>query len=642
MSLLKYAILPLFILCVLATVPSGANEIPADQVPPLFQIKIYQSELAPDHYIVLGKDGIYADAGNWYVLNIQNGKVTSPKLRQESYMYFGGGFDFRFESGEWLYIPGGNSSVTAPGATLEVIPPGLIDPNRGRTPLKEVKVTESLLTEIGVDKFVSPDFVKKLAQLESQPPYRFPKAPPENIHLLVVKLDPKSDEYGKVSASLKAYLKTQNAYAIQTDDLYFTESSYLYIWTFAGLTPTIQAWLKTNYNIEPVLYRRAPDVASLPSKAPVDIKTIWEQEPFERLKLIISAYEQIEATLMIKSNDELKEDAMKVGGLLAALEQTLQMTTRTQSTVRHWEQSEQARFELSKLFIDPIRSLLRRGYEILNRMQIPMARQIFLFAGKESAPRIQLLTQPSGNGSEDYFETWLSMLKGRISWIKQATKKDLLETRQKLHTGALLSEFSNISVQYGDYLGNQNDASMFEEERSEFPLLLFGIKDSPQHRAALVRFVIEMDKLAQLQKDKYPTEGSNPKIFGSLTLHRVITGLVSAAEYEYLTADINGFSRALFFRQAMMIVTELLNTSRITIVNSGTYLSILNTAISLQKTVTRDFGVVPNAQVKSEELNRLTEQLLLLHQAVQVRMVRGIFENPEVAALNCAGALRAL
>jgi hypothetical protein len=85
----------------------------------------------------------------------------------------------------------------------------------------------------------------------------------------------------------------------------------------------------------------------------------------------------------------------------------------------------------------------------------------------------------------------------------------------------------------------------------------------------------------------------------------------------------------------MMIATELLNTSRVTITNGATYYSILNAAISLQKAVIAEFGIVPNAKSNTPELNALTEQLILLQQALQIRMTREAFLGKDVEIGDC-------
>ena len=90
------------------------------------------------------------------------------------------------------------------------------------------------------------------------------------------------------------------------------------------------------------------------------------------------------------------------------------------------------------------------------------------------------------------------------------------------------------------------------------------------------------------------------------------------------------FSEARFYKQAMMIVTELLNVSPATITNEATYLSILDVAVSLEKNVTAEFGVLPNANKRSKKLDDLTEQLILMQQALQVRMMRKAFLPPEI------------
>ncbi len=165
-----------------------------------------------------------------------------------------------------------------------------------------------------------------------------------------------------------------------------------------------------------------------------------------------------------------------------------------------------------------------------------------------------------------------------------------------------------------------------------FPLRIFGFIDSSRYRKEFVRFVLEMDKAAEFQKNSFRSSNDS-HLFGSLSLTR--EEKLSIQEYPQ-------FSQALYYKQVMMIITELLNTSRVTITNTATYLSILNTALNLQKDVMEEFGNVPNAKSKSKELNELTSQLLELQQSIQVRLLRGVFHESNLQSKTCDVIFRGL
>lgn len=620
---------------------SNAAEIPLDKVPPLFQLTVFQSETDPNHYLILGKDGIYADAGNWYVLNWQNGKMTSPTLKPESYFYFGGGFDFKFESGEWLYIPGGNSGRGAPGATLEVIPPGLIDPNRGREPLRTVSVNDKLIEQLGISKMVSPDYQKELGKRAATEAPKKPIAPKEEIVIFIVNYDRKDSNDKDLTRALRDKLQESDERAIEVTDKMGMDSSTLYIWAFESQAKAIQGWVQNELHKTPVIKRGIVEISG-GSKPVTDIHAFFKLESIERLQSAIATFEDLERNVSKLNPEQSEKAAVDLAYLLQAVEHALDLNSRVAYALDRWENSEAAKAKLAKNFTEPMRHLLSRGYGILDKMQTPLARKILLFNGKEAVARIQFLNRSSGVGSETYFQNWLNLLKEKIEWVKSASPQEQKDMRVNNSGGGILSEFGFVSVDVKDYSSKeQKPPYNLDEAKNMFPLRIFGLVDSPVYRSDLVRFVVEMDKAAEYQRVNFPTQYDG-KIMGSLTLLNVLNGLTYAPGYKFDTREVPGFSRALYFKQVMMIVSELLNTSRITITNSATYLSLLNTAVSLQKAVTEEFGTVPNARSKSAELNGLTEQLLLLHQAVQVRMVRGVFNDPAHRAEECAAVLRAL
>ncbi|MFW1452569.1 hypothetical protein ACEV8N_24235, partial [Vibrio parahaemolyticus] len=63
----------------------------------------------------------------------------------------------------------------------------------------------------------------------------------------------------------------------------------------------------------------------------------------------------------------------------------------------------------------------------------------------------------------------------------------------------------------------------------------------------------------------------------------------------------------------MEVVTEVLSTARITIVNRATYVGLLDAAVGLQRQVQHRFGVLP-------ENRGLAEALVKMQKVVQVRL----------------------
>lgn len=251
------------------------------------------------------------------------------------------------------------------------------------------------------------------------------------------------------------------------------------------------------------------------------------------------------------------------------------------------------------------------------------------------------MLEPAGKGPENYFQIWARLLAEQAAWIKTSTEEEREDLRVASNIGGILPNFGFMSVGVKDHSPKRNDWTwQLDDVENMYPLLALGLSDSPSLRLELVRLVINLDKSAEYQKQHFATQYDG-EILGSLMLMRVLHGLVYTAPYKSDTKQINGFSRELYYAQAMNVVSELLNTSRVTITNSASYLIILDVAVSLQKYVQEEFGIVPNAHANTPELNQLTEELIRLNQAVQVRMIRGVFLGSESRPKDCAAVLKA-
>lgn len=610
-----------------------AETIPLDSIPPLSQWQIYQSETNPNHYIAIAKDSIYGDAGNWYVMDSNNGQIVSPKLEKSSFAYFGGGFDFKYESGKWLYIPGGNSSHTAPGATLELILPGLIDPNQGREPLKMVEATEKLLEDIGLSKWVSEESRKGFGRKPSQ--VTKPTAPPTSeIALISISYDRKSEQKDLVRA-LRDALETSGNRAIRVND-YFGDISTLYVWAFEEEIKSITDWALKEIGVPPTVMK---GFESTTATNQVGDKELYEIEMFDRLGPILAGLDEIEKNSSKLNEAEKEAAALRLANYLYTVEQMIQLNDGSAYALReYWDASGPAVEKLEKHFLAPLRSLYLRTCQALIGLQNPVARKILLFTGSDETTRVPLLDRAVTPEGMTLFEYWLAVFKEESDWILGKSAEELDKASGASHSGGILREFGFLSVEVRTFKRPDAKPAPYDMTRTFYPLKILGLKDSAETREQIIRFVVEMDKVAEYGH-QHQSKDRGERISGNLFLTYLITSLPYAGGYS--SDKIPGYSRTLYFTQAMKIVTELLNTSRVTITNTATYLSLLDSALALQKLVVSEFGLVPNAKVNSSELNALAEQATLLGHAIQVRMLRNVFLHPEVQGNSPADALRA-
>lgn len=611
-----------------------AETIPLDSIPPLSQWHIFQSETYPDHFVVVAKDSITADTGSWYVLDSNNGKIVSPKLKKSSFVYFGGGFDFKYESGEWLYIPGGNSKFTAPGATLEFIRPGLIDPDHGREPLKRVEASEKLIQDIGLTEWLSEEAKKEFSRKRGRETK--PAAPTSDIALIRIPYDQETEKRD-LSQVLRKELENSGRHAIRIND-YFGTRSTLYVWAFEEEIKTIEDWAHKELGAKPTLIK---GLESITATKPVSEKELSDIEVFDRLGPILAGLDEIEKQSAKLGENEKQEAALRLANYLITLEEMIQLNDGSAQILRgYWDASGPAIEKLETHFLAPLRKVYLRACQSLIDLQNPVARKTLLFTGSDENTRVPLLDQEVTPEGQTLFEYWLAVLKEESDWILGKSTEELEKVSGAFHSGGILREFGFLSVEVKAFRRPGSEGAPFDMSklfRTSYPLKILGLKDSAKVREQIVRFIVEMDKVAEYAHQHQATD-RRESISGNLSLTNLITQLPYAGASPF--ENIPGYSRILYFTQAMEIVTELLNTSRVTITNTATYLSVLDSALALQKRVGEEFGLVPNAKVNSPELNALAGQAILLGHAIQVRVLRNVFLNPEVQGDSAADALR--
>lgn len=618
---------------------SFASNIPLEKVPPLFQIQVLQSESNPQHYIMLGKDGIYGDAGNWYVLDLKDGQLTSPELTGESYFWYGGGFNFRLVSGEWLYLP---PNEAMPGALNEILRAGLISAERGREPLRSLKVTEKLLKDLGLHERVSPDFFKDLSKRQSSKIKKV-RAPRENLVLLTLDVEDARSKGKEIGELDRKFGYDQNV-AVNVQGVYGSDVRHFYIWAFESQIGKIEAWTKANLGLVPQRH-----VSLLEGEPPAS-----SENPLARLREMVANFEKLEAQSAEFGQLDLVgfrngSDLLREAAVGPAAEARVSFAREVDYLIRSvgalkswliqvdynlkslWSGSDAARAQWQSQYGAPMQAAVDRLYGLIAKTYGPEAREVLFYGGENRlAPSPRLIGQ--------YFQPWLADLLARVRKFRTATAEERKQMSGSSRSGSILNEFGFIGAETRSYIDGPKAISSYGFPRDAFPLLALGMEDSAANRAALVSFIVSMDKEAEYQR-RTLGDADARAVSGNGALLQVIQAMVYQGDIygSSPSAIAEGFSQALYYQQVMAVLSELLDTSRLTITNSLTYLALLDASLLTQRTVELRFGALPNRGKATPELDGLTEELLRLQRSLQVRLMRAVYAQKDIE--TCKRAL---
>lgn len=608
---------------------ASATEFPINEVPPLHQLRLFQSELNPDHFILIGKDGIYGDAGNWYVVDANSGRLTSPKLKRESFYWFSGGFDFKYEDGRWFYFPVSNLQ---PGALIESIPAGLIDPNTGREPLKAVDVTRENLEQLHLLPLIASEALEGLKRKADYKPEARPIAKSSKVVLITVDYNEKELEDRDLVREFKRKLEDDSERAIYAFQMMGSDNNELMIWAFDYQVETIVQWIKEVIKKSPTVASGSLDYEPIALPA-TEMNDYYKLSSLNRVLHAQANYSRFELRSHPPSPEEAQKIAVAIHNYIRNIGTYYRTMVQPTHILKHWENSRAARQNYIDKFDSPLRHLMDRGFEILHNLNTPLARDVIFFGPDEGIiPRLDFLTRPVNEGGKTYFENFLEVMENRITWAETATPEELSKSQGRNSSGGLLQEFGFLNVTLRDARSGEAQPTYFSDSAQPWPLLVFGISDSPNYRHQLAKFIVSMDKHAEIQRELLKTNYDS-NITGSHSLVRILQYMSWLGDYDKGTApDASQFSSELYYRQMMEVVTEVLSTARITIVNRATYVGLLDAAVGLQRQVQHRFGVLP-------ENRGLAEALVKMQKVVQVRLMRAVYAKR--GAENCEEALLA-
>ncbi len=426
---------------------SYGSQVPFRAIPLLYQVNIFQSEMDPQHYVVIGKDQVFADAGRWYVVDVRNGVITSPKLIQGSVVYFNGGFDLKLETGEWIYLPG-DTVKDIPAIALEKNSvQGLIHPTLGQEPLRKIEVTRKLFYEIGLSAFVSEVEIRELGKIqEKQVLNKIPSQ--KNVLLYVIKLG--AEEVRGPVTLRDRFLnlgKLIHLPIVHREVRHSDGHRTIYIWTFEN--KKVAESIHKVFDVDPLVIKDLTDSVLLPEA--------MNEERIARVPSLFSKMTLLENKVILE-NEKSDSLAVEIGNLLRTVEFDLNFLQNAEVELFGSRGFGSAKKNFFENYAAPMKKLLTRCYDVLDRMQTPMSRKVLLFQGDNQVERFQYLSRPSGFESKTYFESWLFMLKQEIQWVHSATEAELHNMEMTSEDGGRLNQFGFLKVTLKDFKLNRDVA----------------------------------------------------------------------------------------------------------------------------------------------------------------------------------------
>jgi hypothetical protein len=622
---------------------------PHSAIPPLFNLSVYQSESDPQHYVILGCERADGLCVRWVVLDWKNGQVTVPELTDATVVSESGGVRLSYATGEWLNLPEAPLTGRLLAANEERTLPGLISPETGREPLSKIPLSLSLIDgQLQISHFVATEHFRELKASAIAHPSAKYDAAGNRISLLVLNLKgkggPSTEEEG-----LAKELGSQKEFVISAE-IYRGERNELLVWVLEPYVSHIQSFansaLSKSFEVRQAF--TVPGKANPQAPLP-DMDTLSRKTIFQQLELIQRDFDRLDNDQTQFVAGEASSAVEFTAIALELLEALLNRSYQVRSRLAAWGRNEAALESVEQGFAMPLSELIRKGHRILFQRGkvIPDGRRELLFGESLLTDRFQYLEKPSGsfrdeNGTrveDNYFELWLRICRGNAALANPDKTQFVGRATPRSKSGALLGFLPGIELNVSELHPTVDSIAGAFKSETDFPLLVLGSGDRPQYVAALVNSIIEMDTDAEagMQSNAWRKE---TEIRGGLGVFNLIQGLANAPRWPAFTNDIPNFSRAVYFTQAMRVVRELLNVSQVSIKNSVTYLSLLNSGFELTQKVKAEFGELPNAAANTLELNALTLELVSLMDVLNVRMVRAALANPsQWAVAGCPEAL---
>lgn len=585
----------------------------------LTDIRILQSEIDPNHLTAFGRD---QTTGNIAVIDMKDGKATNPILQRSSFSWNDKGVDFPYETGEWLVL---TPERTFEGATRVRALNGLIRPLTGMEPMKELEVSSALIEEKGFASYIDPTSLDQIKKGEDQKPYEYPSA--SLYQPLLLTIDYKTVDREKLFKGLTDKILAKfEGQVIYADDVgYYGEDTRTFVVAvFENHAKEVAAYMKR------VTKHEAKAQYGLFSSDP-----IWTNEKgsprgwsvFNQAQQRVS---EIGKMNLSGASAELREEIrVELQTILRQVEYMIGvLMARPYHQLGLWQHSDSARAKFRDKYLSTADSLFNRLILALDSLETEAARETLIFEPHDYTPSALILDRQVSGMEINYFQYWLNHLLEDVKWLRSATPEQLKDARRSGSSGGLLSSFAFMSVNMTHYSPAQTAPPYIDlEGHKHWPLKLFGHKDSVEARRALIQFIISGDKESEYLRqwtlengDSYAREYAKG-VYGDRVVLRLIQDLQWAGNRTH--RDDYTFSRALYYKQVMQVITELLNTSTITISNSAVYMTLLDASFGIQQLLSED----PYLKNQLNFNRELTRELLALKDATQLRLARGLFMN---------------
>ncbi|MBK8203400.1 MAG: hypothetical protein IPK68_14090 [Bdellovibrionales bacterium] len=237
--------------------------------------------------------------------------------------------------------------------------------------------------------------------------------------------------------------------------------------------------------------------------------------------------------------------------------------------------------------------------------------------------------------NHSYFREWLNQLRGNLYLVDRLPETadyealEALDLRMGSHSGGIFENLG-VSGEMTSLVSIARHPIYFTSEDAtvRLPTILFGLPavDKEMLKRELVQYIIEADKKAQklsvwskAAADRLRGHGAirnSFKVYGDDNLFKLIVGLTyvpSVANYA-----VPNFSEAEYLRTVVEILQQLIEIADTSLVNVGTYVSVLEAASSIVKDVERQYGL------NSRKQAGLARATVLLQRTMHHRLLKGL------------------
>lgn len=647
-----------------------ADDLKLDEVPPLTPIRLLVSKLDPTSHLLLARE---ASGGNYYLLINDGTGIRVPKQKQRSKIYYdGGSADLYLESGERVLLPTKQQKENYLNTSLG---PTIIYSDKAPMPLKDVGVSDQKLQRLGFARFIAPPENK---QQSSRRDEWTNYSPLQNLDTkIIVQIQFKDHlEYDRQS-QIEKNLKNLDISRVK-----FLELGNQILFGQASITlladPSALDLIRQHVDADAVVSistfnpkqittgeRKLPTAELGQFIANLSDKRSPLQTRIESLHLVHQNADQL-ASLADNYKIRLMKGILNTLGDIDQVHSQIHKFSMYETAVQDFKAGRRVReYRVSSLnnirrseahaaralFLEPLRRIGRQGFEVLDRMQHPIARQMVVETSSAiyGAGLPLLQGQPTGI-SHSYFREWLDQQQESLALIDKLPQQadfaalEALELRMSTPSGVI---FENMGVS-----GNMSGLSSVarrpiyftdQDTTERLPTILLGLPGNKDAlKRELIQYIIMADKKAQKLaawskeaskgRDEAYSRNRSFEVEGDDNLFKLIVGLThipSIAKYA-----VPNFSEVEYQRNIIEVFQQLLEIANTSIVNMGTYVSLLEASLVAIKEVERQHGLNNHNQA------RLTRRAVQLQRIVHHKMIRGLsWISHEAANANACAIL---